>query len=501
MTSFRGGVRIGAQEPVTASWPDYDFSAAPEFIDLAESAGLTLDPWQRFVLTHGLGQTDDDEWTAKRAALWVPRQNGKGGVIEALELGWLFLTKEDLIIHSAHQHKTAMRAYVRLRRIIQGAPHLHKRVKAYREAHGEQAIELKDGRLLQYATRSRTALVGFSAPKVVLDEAQELTGEQVGAIMPTVSAMRHWQVWFFGTPPAAPDAWVYGLKEDGEAGKPRLAHFDWGIRFDPFTDEGRREMLALATWYRSNPALGIRIEQTTVEDEAAPSGLGDLFAQQRLGYWLPRARKGGGPISLDAWQAQALESALARRPEEIVLAVQVAHDRSRTAIVACGARPDAPGGLLVTVVDYRPGTHWVVDRLAELKARWSPVAIVLQDKGPTGSLLDALRTAGMAPAADRKRPEPGDVRIPWSDDVADGFGKFVDAVAQQRLFHLDEAPLNQAIAAAGTRALGGATAWDYRATVDVSPLLAATLAVWGWESQPAPEVRRSAYEDEGLVVV
>jgi hypothetical protein len=500
LISLLNGARIGAQEPVTASWPDYDFSAAPEFIELAESAGLEPDPWQKFVLTHGLGQTEDDDWTAKRAALWVPRQNGKGGVIEVLELGWMFLTKEDLVIHSAHQHKTAMRAYVRLRKIIQNAPHLHRRVKAYREAHGEQAIELKDGRLLQYATRSRTALVGFSAPKVVLDEAQELTGEQVGAIMPTVSAMPKSQIWFFGTPPAAPDAWVYGLHEDGAAGKPRLAHFDWGIRFDPTTEEGRREMLAPATWYRSNPALGIRIEQTTVEDEAAPSGLGDLFAQQRLGYWLPRARKGGGPISEAAWRAQA--DPLTRRPEEIVIAVQVAYDRSRTAIVACGSRAAADGGgLLVMVVDYRPGTHWVVERLAELKARWSPVAIVAQDKGPTGSLLDAMKVAGLAPAADRKKPKPGEVRIPWSDDVADGFGKFVDAVAQQRLWHLDDGPLNQAVAAAGTRSLGGATAWDYRATVDVSPLLAATLAVWGWESQPAPEVRRSAYEDEGLVVV
>lgn len=499
MTNSRNDVRIGVQEPIAAEWPAYDFSAAPEFIDLAESAGLIPDPWQKLVLTHGLGQRDDDEWTAKRAQVWVPRQNGKGGIIETLELGWLFLTKEDLVIHSAHRYQTAMRAYVRLRKIIQNAPHLHKRVRIYRDTNGEQSIELKDGRLIKYATRSRTGQVGFSAPKVVLDEAQELTTEQMGAILPTVSAMPHWQVWFLGTPPSFPDAWAYGLREDGIAGKPRLAYFDWGIDFDPTTDDGRRRVLDPETWYRSNPALGIRIERETVEDESGPSGLGDLFAQQRLGYWLPRARKGGGPVSAEAWAA--LADPRARRQERIVLAVQVSHDRAKTAIVACGPRPDRPEELLLAVVDYRPGTHWVVDRLVELKAKWSPVAIVMQDKGPTGSLLDAMRSRGLTPAADRKKPKPGDVRIPWSDDVADGFGKFVDAVAQHRLWHLDEGPLNQAIAAAGTRALGGATAWDYRATVDVSPLLAATLALWGWESQPEPEVRRSAYEDEGLVVV
>src|SRR5690606_27814309 len=123
----------------------------------------------------------------------------------------------------------SQRAYVRLERIIRNTPALHRRVRQYRQANGEQQIELVDGRMLQYTTRSRSAVRGFSAPKVILDEAQELNAEQIAAIIPTLSAMPGWQAWFFGTPPDNPAAWCYGLKADGEAGTPRLAHFDWGL--------------------------------------------------------------------------------------------------------------------------------------------------------------------------------------------------------------------------------------------------------------------------------
>jgi hypothetical protein len=131
-------------------------------------------------------------------------------------------------------------------------------------------------------------------------------------------------------------------------------------------------------------------------------------------------------------------------------------------------------------VDYRPGTHWVVERAAELKARWNPVAIAVQDKGPTGSLLEEMAKAGLMPPEDRDEPKRGDLAIPWADDVADAYGLYVDAAHQRRLWHLDEGPLNAALAGAEIRSLSGGTAWDYKGTVDASPLLASTLALWAY---------------------
>jgi hypothetical protein len=476
LTSSLLDVRRGSQTPRVANYPPYPTSAAEEVIDFAAYCGLHLDPWQQFVLKHGLGQRVDGSWTASKCSCWVPRQNGKGAIIEALELAWLFLFDEQLIVHSAHQHRTAQKAYGRLERIIRNTADIHRQVRQYRQANGEQGIELFDGRELNYTTRSRTATRGFSAPKVVLDEAQELTSDQMAAILPTVSAMKDWQVWFFGTPPDDPAAWCYNLREDGQNAVPRLAHFDWGADLDLEDPADLAKTHDLDTAYACNPALGIRIELQTVQDEDTPSGLGEKFPQERLGVWKPRATGGSGVIPEQLWRDQVCR--VRERPTDVALAVQVNYRRSHTAIVAVGPRPG--GGLLTSIVDYRRHGPWVVGRVAELKAKYNPVAIAVQDKGPTGSLLEDMAKLGLIPPEDRDRPMRGDLAIPWADDVADAYGMFVDAVHQRRLFHLDEAPLNAALAATDIRPLSGATAWDYKGTTDPSPLLAATLAHWAY---------------------
>ncbi|MFI6270724.1 hypothetical protein [Micromonospora zamorensis] len=475
MTNSLLDVRRGSQTPRVSNFPPYELSAAPEVIDLAASAGLILDDWQKYVLTHGLGMHPDGRWTANRVSAWVPRQNGKGAVIEALELAWLFLFDEELIIHSAHQHRTSQKAYERLEKLIRRTPDLYRRVRQFRQANGEQQIELHNGHLLQYVTRSRTAIRGFSAKKLVLDEAQELTGEQIAAIMPTLSAQYNWQSWFFGTPPDDPSAWCYGLKEDGEAGVPRLAHFDWGADLNLDDPAGVAKTADPELWYACNPALGERIEIETVQDEHRPSGLGAKFPQERLGVWQPRATSGSGVISDELWRQQVDHNP--QRPTDIALAVQVNSKRTFTAIAAVG--PRALGGLQVSIVDYRPGTHWVVDRLVELRERWDPVAIAVQDKGPTGPLLLDLEKRGICPPEDPDQPQRGDLAVPWAAEVAVSYGLFLDAVHQHHLFHLDEAPLNTALASAKTRPLGGGTAWEFK-NDEAAPLLAATFAHWAW---------------------
>jgi len=53
-------------------------------------------------------------------------------------------------------------------------------------------------------------------------------------------------------------------------------------------------------------------------------------------------------------------------------------------------------------------------------------------------------------------------------------------VTEQSLSHLDQAPLASALAGAQKRPLGDAWAWARRiVSVDISPLVAGTLAKWG----------------------
>lgn len=480
MTSSLLSARRGSQTPRVANFPPYPLTAAPEVIDLAASAGLHLDEWQRYVLTHGLGSHPDGRWTANKVSCWVPRQNGKGGVIEALELAWLFLFEEELVVHSAHQHRTSSRAYIRLEKLIRQSPHLLRRVRQFRQANGEQQIELRDGRMLQYATRSATAIRGFSAGKLVLDEAQELNGDQMAAILPTVSAMPNWQVWFFGTPPSDPEAWAYGLRSDGEAGTARLAHFDWGADLDPTKPADQERAKDRSLWYACNPALGIRIDEETVEDECKPSGLGDKFPIERLGAWLPRQHGGG---LFDPAQWAKLVDPESRRDGDVVLSLDITPMRDHASIGLYGQRVD--GLEHVQLVDYRPGVDWIVDRVVELAETLDPICWVIDAKNGAAALVPQLAEVGITVPEDPEEPRRGQLLILGVNEVAAAVAQFVDAVRAGRVRHLGQDPLNAAIRNVRPRQIGdaGQIAYGRRASeVDIGPGQVVTAARYGWHA-------------------
>jgi phage terminase large subunit-like protein len=413
----------------------------------------------------------------------VPRQNGKGGVIEALELGWLFLTREPLILHSAHEYKTAQEGFLRIKTLIQETPDLDRRVNRYWQANGEQGIELTrsaGGGRLRFIARSRGSGRGFTGHKHILDEAQEIVQPQMAALLPTLAAVPNPQVWFFGTPPDDPAAWVYGLRADGEAGVPRLAHFDWGTDLDPTDqDDQKRAARDVDLWYQCNPAMGFRIDEDFVSDEAQPSGLGDRFMTERLGAWLPKATSESGVIDLDQWAALCERDS--RRTGAVAFAVDITPSRDFASIAAYGLRADGHGH--AEVIDHRPGTDWLVERLAQLHERWQPVAIGLDAKGPAATLLVDLAKRGIEPPSDSE-PAWGHLAVPTAQDVAAGCGQLVDAVTQGTIRHIGQELLENAIRGAKTRPLGDAYAWARRlSTVDISPLVSVTLARWAFESR------------------
>jgi hypothetical protein len=81
-------------------------------------------------------------------------------------------------------------------------------------------------------------------------------------------------------------------------------------------------------------------------------------------------------------------------------------------------------------------------------------------------------------------------------------GQFYDAVTEQTLSHLDQAPLASALAGAQKRPLGDAWAWARRiVSVDISPLVASTLAKWGLGARSRKRAIRWTTSGEGGRVV
>ena len=200
MTTSAPPVVVGEQRPRVHSVPPHVSTAGEEAIELAARAGLHLYPWQKLVLRDALGETSAGKWAAFEVALIVPRQQGKGSVLEALELAALFLADPDapppLILHSAHEFKTSAEHFRRVRDLIEGTPAFSKQVRIIRTAAGAEAIELHSGARLRFVTRSGGSGRGFSADLVVIDEAYNLTAESMAAVLPTMAARPNPQIWY-----------------------------------------------------------------------------------------------------------------------------------------------------------------------------------------------------------------------------------------------------------------------------------------------------------------
>lgn len=448
----------GCQTPRVECIPDSAVSSAGrEAVDLARSAGLWLDPWQAHVLEHSLGERADGKWAAFEVALVVGRQNGKGSVLEARELAGLFLFGEQLILHSAHEFKTAKEAFRRVLGLIEGKDHLRKRVKRIRTSHGEEGIELTTGQRLRFVARSTGSGRGFSGDLVILDEAYNLGGEAMAALLPTLSARPNPQIWYASSAGMSSSEQLLRVHQRAlERSSPRLAYFEWSA--DPALGLDSQQAVLQA-----NPAVGYRIDWEFVQAERA--ALPDYeFGRERLGYW-PDADI-GKLIPLDLWALCADPASQVAGP--VVFAAAATPDRSRGAIGVAGARAD--GVFHIEVVDHRPGISWMLDRLVQLNGTHRPVSVVIDPGSAAGSLLPGLQEAGIEPDLVTGR------------DRAAACGGLYDAVVESKsVRHLNQPVLTAALSVAQKKPSADAWVFDRKVEgADISPLDAVALALYGY---------------------
>lgn len=471
--------RAGSRAPQARNVPPYATSAGPEAIELARAAGLTLDGWQGDFLTDALGEDEAGKWTAFENGLIVSRQNGKGSVLEARVLAGLNLFGERMILWSAHETKTAFEAFRRCETLFTEVDELRKQVKAIHRSNGSEGIELRSGARLRFVARTKGSGRGFSADLVILDEAYALTGDQMSALIPTLASRPNPQIWYTSSPPldGITGEQLYALRARALKGDGTLCWYDWGVQGVDLEDLDDVDLDDWTLWSGTNPAYNIRISEAFVARERATLPAVD-FARERLGIWPRKVEEGSGVIDLELWRDLATTAAEAGRPETVMFAVVVEADRSRTAIAAVGAQDD--GRVQLAIVAYDPGTEWVVDRMVQLRERWSPALWVIEDKGATASLWPELERAGFKPPEDRDEPKRGDVAVPYAGDVAAAYGLFHDRLTERRIAHLADRPLDAAVTVAETRPLGSGTTWDHRA--QVAALRAVTNGLWGWET-------------------
>lgn len=473
--------------PRVRSVPEYSFSSGVEAIELAESVGLKPDEWQRSAVMDILAEDGSGKWASFESGLIVPRQNGKGAVLEIVDLADMFLfsagQRDFLSIHTAHEFKTAQEAFRRVLFWVENNDWLRKRVDRIRTSHGEEGIELLSGARLRFLARSNGSGRGFSCDRLTYDEAYDLPDETVAASLPTLSARPNPHVIYTSSAPTGSvkshvlrRVMARGRREPLEKGGPARDQ-DPNLCYLEFSADPKADLDDEQQWILANP--GTERERISVEfirkERAAMSEV--EFARERMG--ILDEHQGATVIDMDVWEVQGdvLSSVL----DPVAFAIDVSPDSAWTSIAVCGRRADQ--NLHVEVVERKRGTGWVVDKIEELVASWSPLSVTLDAIGPSGALLPAFSERGIS------------VEVVSTTQYGQACALFKNSVDDQRLFHKAQTGLTAALEAGRKRPLGDAGLWGWhrRDTTDITPLVASTLAVFGFSRgavAPEPEDNR-----------
>lgn len=463
----------GNQKPRIRIEPECSGSDGKGASMLMQAYGLDLDEWQRLVLDCWLSTDESGEYIITSAGLSVPRQNGKNCIVEAREFYGLVVNGER-ILHTAHQVRTAKKAFRRLAGMFEDKrhPEIVKAVKKIRYGIGEESIELNNGGLIEFTARSRQAARGYDGISlVVYDEAQELTDEQAEAIMAVLSASATGtrQLIYLGTPPyIGCTGEVFRRFREAcimAAGKSEVNHnswHEWSVAAEGLQEIDLEDK---QLWYDANPALGYRLtEEFTAEEFNTLSG--DGFARERLGWWAKPTKSDAEPIiDVKLWDSCRSEEL---KPEgKIAYGVKFTPDGSE--VVLAGAVIPKDGKARISLINIAPtgvGISWLADWLNERYKKAS--CVVIDGRNGTDVLIEKISDTWKY---------KGSVIKPSAKDVVTAATGLINDLNEHAVtwYHRQEELRNSAITAT-KRSIGGG--WGFGGQTS-APIEACSLALWG----------------------
>ena len=431
----------------------------------------TLDPAQRLTVEVMMA-TAGGRWAAATTGREMPRQNGKGDELEVVEL-WGLTQRSEAILHTVHEAVLlASQAQQRMLGVLEGHPDLRRLVKRKWQGTGQQMVEMRNGGIIWYRTRTGGGGRGVDdVDRLVVDEAQHATDEHIDALSPTLLANPDPQMNVAGT--AGLDgrsSWWWSIRKRALGSSPGAFGYVGHTADRVTVDERGRvtqhevDVSDRGLWGAANPSVvaGRGGGMEFLEEQfrrMTPAG----FAREHLCVWDPEPTAVTGVVPMDMWSACRGQ---VRRVESGVFAVDVAPEARAASICLSD-------GEYVEIVKHGPGTGWVVP---SVKAKGVPV--VVDPTGPASALVADLEAAGVT------------VHKVSTQEATGAAQSFLTAVIEGRLVHIGQSELDAAVGNADRRDIGdGGWLWSRRkSSVDISPLVAATLARWAAVSAPDPKV-------------
>lgn len=435
--------------------------------EIARLLGQPLMPWQEQVANVGLELLDDGRPAYREITFTVPRQSGKTSLILGWEiqraLGWTkMLGQAQRIAYSAQTGKDAREKLLEDQvPLLEGKRGLLGVSKVTR-TNGSESVLFKNGSRLILLASGEDSGHGKTLDLAVKDELfadADMRRDQ--ALIPAMSTRPYAQSVTASTMGTAESVALNAAVASGRAAVE--ADAGTGIAYFEWSAEANDDPADQDVWWRCMPALGRTISLEVVEHAYQTLKI-DEFKRAYLN--IPTASD-ERVIPVASWAAVCDPDIEATAG---VFAFDVNPERSSAGIVVAGDGP------IVEVVDYRPGTGWLLDRLYDLWMTYK-VPFALDKSGPAGSFVDELTRKGVK-LVELDGPTVARASVSFYDHV-------IDNTVQIRQ-NLD---LDAAVAAAAKRSVGESWAWGRKSSkFDISLLVAASMGLWAvhrTESEPA----------------
>lgn len=450
---------MGSQEPSARVALDYSQTDGPDAALILSAGDLILDPWQHMAISDWMALTPWGKWLHRTCGGSVARQNGKSGLVEGRAEAGMIMYNEQ-VLYTAHLQKTSTETFEEMASFFD-TPALRKLVKDIKTALGREQIILKSGARIKFLARTRNGGRGQHGDLLIFDEAQELDENQQASFLPAISASQNPQTIYVGTPPDPEAAGTVfrGIRQNAISGDSTSATwFEFSVSEIGDVKDRRR-------WAATNPALGRRILESTIEGECDQMDP-DMFARERLGWWSPvRSEKLEYVIDADAWDACRSDEP---KPEgKTAYGVKFSSDGAEVCL--CGAVVPEDGPARVSLIEKRPtglGLQWLADWL---NARYSKASCVVID-GRNG--VDVL-TEKIAQTWRMK----GSVIRPGVKEMLAAVSTMTDCVNEQTVTWFSGQPeLRNSAVTSTKRKIGGGYGFGGDNSL---PIEAAALALYG----------------------
>lgn len=418
-------------------------------------------PWQRYVADVGLEyELVPNPITGKLERVFcyrevivtIPRQNGKTFLVLCWELHRALMSEgPQLVLYSAQTGADAREKFLKDHvPMIERSP-LRAAISKVERANGREGMLFRNLSRISIIASGASAGHGKTVGLGVVDEAfDDVDDRREQAMLPAMLTIRSAQLLITST--MGTDSSIYlnrkvdaGRKfaeadsEDGD-----VAYFEWSAPEDADIDDPQ-------TWQLCMPAYGLTIGAPAVKHARATMLEGD-FRRAMLNQ---RTASDERVIPIEAWER--VRDADARPDGLVQFAIDCNPERSSASIAV------ADDSRNVELVDHRSGTDWIVARATELHQRWGSSFLVDPGAG-AGAFIGPLEVAGVP-------------IVPCGgQDFTKACGRFFDSVLAGELHIRPHPSLDSAVAAAKKRPVSDAWVWTRKSSVDISPLVAVTLA-------------------------